>query len=496
MIQEFLCDNHVFNVRATQECYTCKLVLCEGCARVCSQKLHDISAYGIITQRWLHQPTKTLVEDLPPPIQEYNTETEISNEFKNIFAACKTGDIDQLHFSLVKVKSLTTEPFSKLILKHHDHGQNVLHLVSRYGYTAALLMLLHFIEDFTLLRERTLNTGATPLMLVSMGETLRSIPFGRFIVVDVLTKQRHIQDVATLFKSRVDKVDDEKAFQLAQEIVESVAWNRQINIQTFRDELGKRVAKMINDSKLISDLLERRPYKRDKEGLFPKDILYDHRSSLLLLLTPPYRFFIEINGFDAQGMSALHYAILGDRWDFFLILEYNGANTNFTTADTLIHFAADQGSKNCAEMLLTEPRFAITFLPIVVNAIPDSKGYTVLHLVIRRANLPSYLDTLKVILRCVKNYVTSGRDYVSVINQVCFGKTLLHVAVENSFTDAVKLLLIEGANVNAQDDENNTPLHYAAKNGDMELIKILQNAGADNTILNNEGLRPQQLLEQ
>ena len=42
------------------------------------------------------------------------------------------------------------------------------------------------------------------------------------------------------------------------------------------------------------------------------------------------------------------------------------------------------------------------------------------------------------------------------------GRTILHMACHEGYLDLIKFLLREGADVKDQDDEGDTPLHYAA----------------------------------
>ena len=42
------------------------------------------------------------------------------------------------------------------------------------------------------------------------------------------------------------------------------------------------------------------------------------------------------------------------------------------------------------------------------------------------------------------------------------GRTIFHMACHEGYLDLVKFLLREGAEVKDQDDEGDTPLHYAA----------------------------------
>jgi len=55
----------------------------------------------------------------------------------------------------------------------------------------------------------------------------------------------------------------------------------------------------------------------------------------------------------------------------------------------------------------------------------------------------------------------------------------LHQAARAGDIDQVKLLISKGADVNAQDEKENTPLRYAAQTGKMEAVRLLVEAGAD-----------------
>ena len=69
--------------------------------------------------------------------------------------------------------------------------------------------------------------------------------------------------------------------------------------------------------------------------------------------------------------------------------------------------------------------------------------------------------------------------------------TALHMAVEWRFLDIVPELLRLGANVNSKDIERMTPLNYACRNGDGEMIQFLLNHGAIPTV--NPQFRKQDL---
>lgn len=73
------------------------------------------------------------------------------------------------------------------------------------------------------------------------------------------------------------------------------------------------------------------------------------------------------------------------------------------------------------------------------------------------------------------------------------GNSSLHNAVIERNFDAVKILLLDGANPNNKNKDGNTALHLAAENGDLELVKWLVANGTDINTKNNDGFLPMQL---
>lgn len=68
--------------------------------------------------------------------------------------------------------------------------------------------------------------------------------------------------------------------------------------------------------------------------------------------------------------------------------------------------------------------------------------------------------------------------------------TPLHVAAENGDAEDVTALVNDGADPNAQDKGGRTPLHVAAQEGHAEAVTALINAGADRNAQDNYGLTP------
>jgi len=76
---------------------------------------------------------------------------------------------------------------------------------------------------------------------------------------------------------------------------------------------------------------------------------------------------------------------------------------------------------------------------------------------------------------------------------ISFFKMLKKEDKENIQRDRVELTIMAGANVNAQDENQNTPLHLAAEIGNMEISKLLIKFGANSKTLNKSGKTPAQV---
>ena len=63
-------------------------------------------------------------------------------------------------------------------------------------------------------------------------------------------------------------------------------------------------------------------------------------------------------------------------------------------------------------------------------------------------------------------------------------------AVHHRDLPQVKALLTNRPDLNARDEAGNTALHWAALNGDVELVKILLNVGSPYDVENKAGATP------
>ncbi len=116
----------------------------------------------------------------------------------------------------------------------------------------------------------------------------------------------------------------------------------------------------------------------------------------------------------------------------------------------------------------------------------DLYGHSALHICMMK----SKHDCLKLLLEAGANPMI--KDHLR-------GQTPLHIVyefAENSDEMMFDLLCKFGADINAQDNKGNTPLHLMVKGCRVELISKFIEIGADVTIKNNENFTPMQLMFQ
>lgn len=85
----------------------------------------------------------------------------------------------------------------------------------------------------------------------------------------------------------------------------------------------------------------------------------------------------------------------------------------------------------------------------------------------------------------------SGRNQTGSSAAVdIFGRTDLHYACVDSNSVATEKLLSDGCDVNAQDRNGWSPLHFSAQSGCLECLQLLLGAGADTELRDSFGNTP------
>ena len=86
--------------------------------------------------------------------------------------------------------------------------------------------------------------------------------------------------------------------------------------------------------------------------------------------------------------------------------------------------------------------------------------------------------TIKIIIINIILYLAEEQGSWSIVSKMVTDQdreeqTPLHLAVEDGDINLAKLCLDKGANVNAHKVNMSTPLHLAANGGDLDIVKML-----------------------
>jgi ankyrin repeat protein len=178
---------------------------------------------------------------------------------------------------------------------------------------------------------------------------------------------------------------------------------------------------------------------------------------------------------NAQEQAPLSLASLYGNPESIKLLLAGRAKIDIRDADgnTPLHIAVlYRHPENLEEILKANPD---------VDAI-NTEGYTPLHLAVRRPDNE----------KAIGHLLQQGAD-VSITDPI--GRNALLVSVSSNQKEYIKLLVSNGNDINSQDNDGNTALHYPLINVlrdqrylpySKEIVKILLEEGADPHIRNKE----------
>ncbi|XP_018589789.2 CARD- and ANK-domain containing inflammasome adapter protein [Scleropages formosus] len=236
---------------------------------------------------------------------------------------------------------------------------------------------------------------------------------------------------------------------------------------------------LYNQSALVEELLHVGAHINavDQKGLTPLHVASQqgHPDIVSLLI----RREADISAKDKQARTALHWAAAQPQATVARLLLSTGADANAVDKEkkTPLHFAAMGGHGEVASVLLARK---------ASFRAKDMDGCTPLHY----AAAKGHLDVAAVLL-------STGKK--SVNDKNVWRKTALHLASEHGQDSLIDLLMCSGANVNALDNNKDTPLHCATRFGHLESVQRLLSwtggTGANLRAKNNVDKTPLQVAQ-
>ncbi len=228
---------------------------------------------------------------------------------------------------------------------------------------------------------------------------------------------------------------------------------------------------------------------------------------------------MDVNARNPQfGEPMLSTAALMGHTEIMTFLLEKGADINVRNGDgnTPLHAAAFLGRADAVELLLehgvdanvrnngggsaiesatldwgiTQGILAFIQLEVDEAVVKAGRAKVVRILTQHAKNAPTSLNLWKASAKgdisTIKKALDSGSDLSTLDSQ--FGINPLGWAALNGQTEAVKLLLEKGADVNGRQRDGSTSLHSAAFLGHVETVKLLLEKGADINLRKNDGM--------
>ena len=195
----------------------------------------------------------------------------------------------------------------------------------------------------------------------------------------------------------------------------------------------------------------------------------------------------DVNAKDKSLETSLHFAAINGNKETAELLITKGADVNAKRADgsTPLHSASGEGYKEIAELLIekgadvntkfVEGYFAgQTPLDLAIRSENDVADLLRNHSGKSGAEDSFYVATLVGDIEAVKQHLANGEDVNASIGET----TPLNVAAFEGHIEIAELLIAKGADLNARNHWNNTPLGSAIRNDLNAMADLLRKHGA------------------
>lgn len=201
----------------------------------------------------------------------------------------------------------------------------------------------------------------------------------------------------------------------------------------------------------------------------------------------------DINTANVDGLTALHQACIDDNYEMvqFLVEHNCDINKGDNEGWTPLHATTSCGILSIARYLIEHGADVAAVnndgdLPIDIAESEEMEE--LLQAEIDRQEIDcdaARTEEEHIMLEDAKRW--ANNQHIEDCIHPKTGATALHVAAAKGYIRVMSILIKAGADVNAQDNDDWTPLHAAAHWGQREACEILAESLADMTLLNSAG---------